>query len=157
LSAGDRVQIHELYARSVMLLELGRGSDWVALFTPLAMLRCGLSGEEYRGREALLKLAKHLTGGDFDVALGEVSTPLPRRHHLSNVTIFESSPGHAASHAFVTVTEIADSETPRRLASGRWDDQLAKCSTGCWQFTSRIFIPDRAPATAIPKTQATRL
>ena len=40
LNTADRVNLLELYARSVMLIELGRAADWVDLFDPYALVRC---------------------------------------------------------------------------------------------------------------------
>jgi hypothetical protein len=88
LSSGDRVQLLEVYARSVMLLELGRSAEWANLFGPQAAFRYVPASEaspvEFRGREELLALGQRLMRGEFDLAVGNPAvSPLRARHHLS--------------------------------------------------------------------------
>src|SRR5436190_17246504 len=92
LSAGDRAQLLELYARSIMLLELGRCADWGDLFAPGALVRCAGNGGkapiEFKGRDQLLALARRLIQGEFDLALGPLAPPLRCRHLLSSISLF---------------------------------------------------------------------
>src|SRR6267154_464504 len=64
LTPYDRVQLLEVYARSVMLLELGRCTEWADLFLPQALVRCAGASEqapvEFKGRDALLALGRRL-------------------------------------------------------------------------------------------------
>ena len=153
LTPYDRVQLLEVYARSVMLLELGRCAEWVDLFSPHAVIHCPGGGEhdgvQFKGREEFLALGRRLMLGEFDVAVGPLVPPLRCRHLLSNITLFESERRGAIGYALVTVTTAGGAEPPRWLASGKYSDQLHRCGTGCWQFESRTFIPDSA-ATAVP-------
>jgi hypothetical protein len=148
LTAYDRVQLLEIYARSVMLLELGRCAEWVDLFFPDARVRCagGLSQSpvEFKGRNALLGLGQRLMRGEFDIAIGSLAPPMHYRHTLTNITLFGQESRHATGYAFLTVTTIGGAEPPRWLASGRYSDRLHKCPAGCWRFESRTFTPDAA-------------
>ena len=149
LSSGDRVQLLEVYARSVMLLELGRCAEWANLFAPQAAFRYVRANEtspvEFRGREELLALGQRLMRGEFDLALGNVAvSPLRARHHLSNVTLFGGGHGQASGYAFLTVATIGGTEPPRWLASGMYSDSLFKNPAGCWCFESRTFTADPA-------------
>jgi hypothetical protein len=150
LSAGDRVQLLEVYARSVMLLELGRCEEWADLFSPQALVRCAGAREqapvEFKGRNELLVLGRRLMLGEFDVAVGCLAPPLRCRHLMSNITLFGDEARHASGYGFLTVTTIGGREPPRWLASGRYSDRLFKCPAGCWRFESRTFIPDSASA-----------
>jgi hypothetical protein len=150
LTPYDRVQLLEVYARSVMLLELGRCAEWVDLFSPHAVIQCPGTGEhagvQFKGREELLALGRRLVLGEFDVAVGRLVPPLRCRHLLSNITLFESERRGASGYAFVTVTTVGGPEPPRWLASGKYADRLHRCGSGCWQFESRTFTPDRAIA-----------
>ena len=82
LSGLDRVQLLEVYARSVMLPELGRCAEWVELFLPDARVsRAGRAegGAEFRGREALLGLGRRMASGEFDVVtVTTLGGPNPR-------------------------------------------------------------------------------
>jgi SnoaL-like domain len=143
LSGLDRVHLLEVYARSVMLPELGRSAEWVELFLPEAQVRCGEAGE-FKGREALGALARRLANGEFDLALGGLAPPLRTRHLLSNITLSSTDSRRASGHAVVTVTSIGGPEPPRWLASGRYTDHFAKGAEGCWRFERRMYIADRA-------------
>jgi hypothetical protein len=113
LSGLDRVQLLEVYARSVMLLELGRCAEWVELFLPDARVSCAgraEGGAEFRGREALLGLGRRMASGEFDV---------------------------------VTVTTLGGPNPPRWPASGRYADRLSKGAEDCWRLQGRTFIADK--------------
>jgi hypothetical protein len=155
LNSSDRVQLLEVYARSVMLLELERYADWTRLFGPRAVVSYVRTVErppvEFKGHEALMLLGQRLIRGDFDGALGNVAAPAIRaRHHLTNITLFGDGPGYAAGYAFLTVVTIGGMIPPRRLASGIYSDRLFKSSAGCWCFASRTLTDDRAITFAGP-------
>jgi hypothetical protein len=157
LTAYDRVQLLEVYARSVMLLELGRCAEWVDLFLPNALVRCAGTGKrasgQFKGRDELLALGRRLMLGEFDVAVGCLVPPSRCRHLLGNITLFGTDTRHALGYGFLTVTTIGGSEPPRWLGSGRYSDRLYKSSGGCWQFENRMFIPDNAEAAAFSANQ----
>ena len=148
LTALDRVQLLEVYARSVMLLDLGRCAEWADLFLPDALVRCtctdARASTQFKGREELLALGRRLMLGEFDLAVGRLVPPLRCRHLLSNITLFESERRGASGYAFLTVTTVGGPEPGRRLASGKYLDRLHKSAAGCWRFASRTFIADSA-------------
>jgi hypothetical protein len=160
LSAADRVNLFELYARSTMLLELKREAEWVALFAPNATFRF-VSGQvehnparSYSGSAELLVLARQLIGGNR-LFLGEEDSRGARgRHHLSNLSLYDDGPGRASGYAYLTVLSIG-ADAPTWLASGLYADRLTKCSAGCWRFASRTLTVDGVQLAAVCK-QTTR-
>jgi SnoaL-like protein len=158
LTAGDRVQLLEVYSRSVMLLELDRCEEWADLFSPQAVVRCTSAREqaplEFKGRDELLVLGRRLMLGEFDVAVGRLAPPLRCRHLISNITLFGAEARHALGYGFLTVTTIGGREPPRWLASGRYSDRLYRCSAGCWRFESRTYIPDSPGPAVVDTNQA---
>ena len=142
------MQLLELYARSVMLLHLGRSEEWVDLFLPTATYRCVRAGpdsrvEQFQGRPQLLDLARGVKAGQLDVAVGKINPSLRCRHHLSNITLFNDGTHGATGYAYLAVTNVAGPEPPRWIASGLYSDRLCKCPTG-WFFETRTFTPDGA-------------
>lgn len=151
LSSSDRGQLLEVYARSVMLLELGRCTDWAELFFPHALVRWSGPREqrpiEFKGHDELLDLGRRLMCGEFDIATGRGMPPLRYRHFLSNITLFGHEARRASGYAFLTVTTIGGREPPRWLVSGTYSDRLFRCPAGCWRFESRSFTADSAECT----------
>jgi hypothetical protein len=149
LSSSDRVNLLELYARSVMLIELGRCSEWANLFLPQGVVRRAgssdpLAVQQFLGRDELLVLGQQLIVGEFDLALGSTRPPTRFRHFLSNITLFADGPRDALGYAYLTVTTVAGTEPPRWLASGMYSDKMHKVPSGCWSFQSRTFTADGA-------------
>jgi hypothetical protein len=142
LSTADRVNLLELYGRSVMLLELGRASDWVDLFEPGALLRCGT--QEFKGRSGLLEFAQRAICGECDLAAGQLGAATRCRHTLSDLSLFGEGSDGASGFAHVTVVSIDATNPPRWRASGTYADKLRKCGAGCWLFEKRELTLDLA-------------
>jgi len=142
LHTADRVNLLELYGRSVMLLELGRAAEWVDLFASHALLRCG--SQQFTGRGELLNLARRMIEGEFDLAVGNLTAPARCRHNLSDVCLFASGDAGAAGLAHLTVFAGDDGNAPRLLFSGMYSDQLSRCGSGCWQFVNRVLTTQTA-------------
>jgi len=136
LHPADRVNLLELYGRSVMLLELGRACEWVDLFVPHALVRCG--AQQFKGRAELLDLAKRTIAGEFDLALGPLPAHAHCRHSLSDVSLFAEGLEHASGFAHLNVFAAGEAGAPRWLAFGTYADKLSKCGAGCWRFDSRV-------------------
>jgi SnoaL-like domain len=151
LRADDRAQLHELYARSVVFLELGRCKQWVELFDPRAVVRCvhddggHFVAHQFKGRDELLRLAERILRGQFDIATGELIQRSRIRHFLGSICLSEEGPGHASGMAQVAVMSI-EAGRPRWMASGSYADHLVKGGSGCWRFQSRTFTADGVPA-----------
>src|SRR5262249_30083921 len=88
LNTADRVNLLELYGRSVMLIELGRAEEWVTLFEPHALVRCTGGSRQFQGRAELLKIARRMIAGEFDLAAGVMTPPLHCRHTLTDISLF---------------------------------------------------------------------
>jgi SnoaL-like domain len=155
LNTADRVTLLELYARSVMLLELGRAVDWADLFGLNAQVCCAgpasarvgdtaAGTRQFKGRTELLELARRMIAGEFDLAVGVVKTPARLRHSLSDISLFaDGVPGAARGYAHVTVTLVGRTGW---VASGLYTDHLCRCSAGCWRFESRVLTVDGGDA-----------
>jgi SnoaL-like protein len=156
LSTGDRVNLLELYGRSVMLLELGRATDWVELFDPYAVVRCAGGSQQFKGRAELLELARRMVSGEFDLASGVMAPPTHCRHTLTDISLFSGgADGGATGYAHLTVTAADGGAPPRWLASGLYSDRLHKCGGGCWRFESRMLTVDTTAPSAMGLTPRT--
>jgi hypothetical protein len=151
LNTADRVNLLELYARSVMLIELGRAADWVELFDPYALVRCAGGSRQFKGRAELLDLARGMIAGDFDLAAGTMTPPSHCRHTLTDISLFSNAAnGGATGYAHLTVTAAGGGGPPHWLASGMYTDRLHRCGAGCWRFESRVLTVDgAAPCVAV--------
>lgn len=125
-----------------MLLELGRATEWVDLFVPTALLRCG--SQQFKGRAQLLDLAKRVLAGEFDLAVGPLTQHVRCQHSISDVTLFADAAAGAAGFAHVNVSAVGDGVAPRWIASGIYSDRLSKCGAGCWRFDSRVLTASGA-------------
>jgi len=152
LNTADRVNLLELYGRSVMLIELGRAAEWVDLFEPHALVRCARHTHQFKGRAELLGFARRMIAGEFDLAAGLLTPPLHCRHTLTDISLFsDGAQGTAKGYAHLAVTAASDAGSPRWLASGTYSDRLRKCGGGCWLFESRVLTVDStASSVAVP-------
>ncbi len=153
LSSGDRVELLELYARSVTLLDVGRPVDWANLFMPEALVRRVTPGaqpsiQQFQGREELLALGQRLILGEFDMALGEVAPPPHYRHLLSNISLLGEGTRCASGYCYLSVVSFSAFEPPRLSASGRYSDRLWKSPAG-WCFQHRTFTADQGTSPAL--------
>jgi SnoaL-like domain len=145
LNTADRVNLLELYSRSVMLLELGRPADWAELFELNAQVRCGKSASawQFKGKTELLELARRMIAGEFDLAAGQLTTPGHFRHSLSDISLFANgAQGAAIGYAHLTVTVPGSLGPAHWVASGTYSDHLRRCGAGCWRFESRVLTLD---------------
>jgi len=144
LNTADRVNLLELYGRSGMLIELGRADEWVELFEPYALVRCSGGSQQFKGRAELLKFARRMIAGEFDLAAGVMTPPSHCRHTLTDISLFSHGAlGIAKGYAHLAVTAASEGGPPRWLASGMYSDELRKCAGGCWLFESRVLTVDR--------------
>lgn len=152
LNTADRVNLLELYGRSVMLIELGRADEWVDLFEPYALVRSSDGSHQFKGRAELLKVARRMITGEFDLTVGPMAPPLHCRHTLTDISLFSDGvQGNAKGYAHLAVTAAGGAGAPRWLASGMYSDQLRRCGGGCWLFETRVLTVDRtASSLAVP-------
>ena len=157
LNPTDRVNLLELYGRSVMLLELGRAADWVELFEPHALMTWAGGSRRFQGKAELLELAHRMIAGEFDLAVGVVMPPSRCRHSLTDISLFSNpATGGATGYAYLSVTGTSGAGPPRWLASGMYSDRLHRCSAGSWRFASRVLRVDAIDVsfTACPAANA---
>lgn len=151
LTAADRANLVEVYARSAMLLDLGQCEAWADLFEARAVLRVlgpAAALGEFSGRTEFLKLARDTFEGRFNLALGPLSTPVRCHHILSNVCLYSDGAHIALGCAHLLVTTRGEPEPHRPLAAGIYSDQFFKCGAGCWRFQSRTLTLDGAGVAA---------
>jgi hypothetical protein len=149
LTAVDRVNLLELYARSSMLIELGRFAEWAQLFEDRGSVQfVGLDGparvQTFRGRKELLELGRALSTGDFDVRGQGNARGLRTRHFLNNLSLFAETPGRALGYAHLTVMTVGGSAPTEWFASGVYSDRLRKCAACYWRFENRTLTLDGA-------------
>jgi hypothetical protein len=148
LTPSDRVNLLELYARSVMLIELGRCGEWADLFVPLGSIVCeaqnGPTGRSFKGRDQLVELGRQMIAGDFDLTVGPLTPPICCRRVLSDISLFAHGTSVALGFAHLTVTSISGGEPPTWIASGLFRDLLNKSASGCWRFENRTYVPEGA-------------
>jgi hypothetical protein len=149
ITAADRVHLLEVYARSVMLLELEDFTRWAGLFVPSVVVErvaaphgSGDSSFQCRGRDALLAL---VAGGEFDVALGR--SVVRYRHVVHSICLFGDAPRDVRGYAQVTLVPCGVGgggglDLSRGWVTGRYSDHLHKSMCGSWQFVSRSFAAD---------------
>lgn len=158
LNTADRVNLLELYGRSVMLLELGRADEWVQLFDPYALVRCAGRSRQFKGRNELLDLARKMIAGEFDIAAGIMTPSLHCRHTLTDISLFaDPDTSSATGYAHLTVTAAGSANPSLWLASGIYSDRLHKCGAGCWRFESRVLAVEGVDAASAPPLQSEAL
>jgi uncharacterized protein (TIGR02246 family) len=132
----DRELILDLMARYGFALDAGDGAAYADLFTDDAVLIAG-GGEEYRGREALIKLGESV--GQLPAAAGGVQPgPKPPIHHLFSNVAMDIRGETATVKAYWEVVN-GRTGTPVMQSMGRYEDALVKRG-GQWRFTRRRII-----------------
>lgn len=160
LSVGDRANLLEVYARSVMLLDLGLCEAWAELFEAQAVVRtagAAFATREFSGRPQLIELARDTFEGRFNLYLQTLSPAVRSHHILSNVCLYADGAHYARGYAHLLVTTRGEREAPRWLASGIYSDRLSKCGSGCWRFQSRTLTLGGAELTAAALPRASPL
>ena len=145
LSVGDRANLLEVYARSVMLLDLGHCEAWADLFESHAVVRSARedsTSSQFSGRQELMKLARDTFEGRVNLALGCSSPAIRCYHILSNVCLYTDGAHYARGYAHLLITTRGGNDAVRWLAAGIYSDRLSKCGSGCWRFQSRTLNLD---------------
>ena len=139
LSADDRFEIHELYARYCHCFDSGEADRYAGLFTPDGTFvrqgtpDAGVQPMEVRGTANLAAFVRQRHN-----ELKESKTGI--RHWVSNVSL-DATPGGATGTAYVAVFTLGVGEPPKMARLGRYRDELTKGVDG-WRFRSRTFQPD---------------
>jgi hypothetical protein len=132
----DREMILELMSRYGYTLDVGDGEAYADLFTADGSVIAG-GGEEYKGREALVKLGAS-AGARPDAPPPPPNAPRPPIHHLySNVHI--DLKGSTATVKAYWVVLNGSTGTAVIQSMGWYEDSLIK-QNGRWRYTQRRII-----------------
>ena len=127
ISAEDRLEIQELYARYCQYADLCDGALWAGCFTEDGVFSPSLgpgAGEVFRGKDALAA---------FISAPGR--TPLENRHWNTALAL-ERDGTEVTAVCYAFLLRVAGVETPRIIGSVTYRDRLAK-ENGMWKFKER--------------------
>jgi hypothetical protein len=132
LSATDRLDILDLYARAAYHLDFGEPEKYVALFTADGVL-VRQTGDEVdlrrSGAAELLEFAQ-------DVVQRNGRTG---QHWNSNITIESSSEGAIGTCHTMLVVARAETRSHQIASTGQCRDRFTRTATG-WRFKERVFV-----------------
>jgi hypothetical protein len=129
LTTEDRIAINDLLARYAWALDTGDVDEFVACFTPTAIVTEEVFEEpdRWEGTDGIRALIQHFRS---------VPNFPGRQHHVSQLLV-EGDASRCSARSFVFVTECRG-EPPYILRfAGYYHDQLVK-SNGRWLFQQRI-------------------
>jgi 3-phenylpropionate/cinnamic acid dioxygenase small subunit len=128
LTADDRLEIHDLYARYAHTFDQADAAGWTALFTPDGRFAPpGL--EPIVGAEALHAFVANRSGD------------LPgMRHLIANVTI-QGTPDGALGSAYFCCFRLGGDGKLRMRNFGRYDDVLRR-HEGAWRIADRDIVAE---------------
>ncbi len=126
LSADDRFEIQDLYARYAFHYDRGEAAEWSGLFTPDGSF--GRAGEEpVRGRAELERFVVENLSANPGVT-----------HHTSNVLAEPNGPDRARGEAYALVIRVDEEGAVRLRNVGAYEDELVRTEDG-WRFAARVF------------------
>jgi len=136
LSADDRLEIHELYARYCHYFDGGEADHYAGLFTADGTFvrrgnaDAGVEPMEVRGSVNLAAFVRQRHKEMHGLI----------RHLVSNIAL-EATASGANGTAYVVVLMLGAGEPPKVTRIGRYRDELTKGGDG-WRFRARVFTPD---------------
>ena len=145
LSADERAELEEVYARYAEVLDDGPLTGWPALFAeeslylviprenydrglPLAIMRCESRGMLEDRVRAVQETIMH--------------EPRYLRHHITNIRGVRNEDGGYSVTANYSVVEVLHDELPRILSVGRYLDLLTRSPTGTLIFKEKRVVFD---------------
>lgn len=133
LSADDRWNIYDLYARYCWELDYGDAEAWADTFTEDGH-HAGNSGTNVRGREALIEYA---------TTVGSLIRAKALQHWNTNILVSAAGNGRAIGRcymmaAFATQAPVYDQPGVVVERIGHYRDRLVKID-GQWFFEEKIF------------------
>jgi ketosteroid isomerase-like protein len=132
----DRLEILDLLGRYAHAYDSGDQSALADLFVEDAEFhihgRVGHVPSVMSGRDAIIEalIAKRL-----------VMQPEQRRHIATNFVVMEQTDTQARAASYLLLVATLDGP-PQPLATGRYEDDLAKCEDGRWRIRRRSAMPD---------------
>jgi uncharacterized protein (TIGR02246 family) len=134
LTASDRFEIYELYARYAHCYDFGRAAELASLFTvDGSFVRPGL--DRLEGREAIREYVAERTVA----APGCV-------HQTGNIYLEELADGKVRGHAYAVVMRLAPGDVLRCRNLGFYDDVIVASDQG-WRFARRDYGSWADPST----------
>jgi uncharacterized protein (TIGR02246 family) len=126
LTAEDRFEIYELYARYAHCYDFGRADELAALFTADgSFVRPGL--DRLQGREAIREYVAERTAA----APGCI-------HQTGNIYLEGREDGSVRGHAYAVVMRLAPGDVLRCRNLGFYDDEIVSTDGG-WRFARRDY------------------
>ena len=132
LSATDRLDLIDLYARAAHHLDAGEPEQYVALFTPDGVyIRQAGEAEvsRHRGAAQLLAFAREVAAG----------AGRDGQHWNSNILIESTADGANGTCHMMRVLTDATVRSHRITLAGRYQDRFVRTATG-WRFRERRSI-----------------
>lgn len=129
LSAGDRLEIHELLARYAWSLDTGDEEGFLACFAADAELVWAAfePAGRWQGHAALRR---------FIAWFRQQQESAGRQHHVSNIVV-TATPEGARARSYVLVA-LASGDGPHRLnVMGHYDDIVTRGAQG-WRLSRRV-------------------
>jgi hypothetical protein len=139
LSAGDRLEIHELLARYAWSLDTGDETGFVACFTRDAELVWDVFNEpgRWQGSAALQRFVAYFRSRPESAG---------RQHHVTNIVLAASS-GGVQARSYVLVALRAD-EGPHRLNVMGYYEDVLQHEGGRWHISRRVIRDWSGPVLA---------
>jgi 3-phenylpropionate/cinnamic acid dioxygenase small subunit len=130
LSTRDYIEIQQLYARYVTVLDQGRAEEYAGMFTA--------DGEFARGRAA-----GHANDDRTPIkgtkALIDYVRNVDARHFITNIVITPTREGAKGSCYLLLYSKVSTS--PTMMETAIYEDQLVRTAKG-WKFTKRTVWRD---------------
>ncbi|HMA11215.1 MAG TPA: nuclear transport factor 2 family protein [Steroidobacteraceae bacterium] len=139
LSAGDRLEIHELLARYAWSLDTGDEAAFVACFTSDAQLVWDVFDEagRWQGGAALRRFAAYFRSRPESAG---------RQHHVSNIVLAATAEGVLAK-SYVLVA-LRTGEGPHRLNVMGYYEDVVRQEGGHWRIARRVIRDWSGPVLA---------
>lgn len=139
LSAGDRLEIHELLARYAWSLDTGDEATFVACFTGDAELVWDVFDEpgRWQGSAALRRFAAYFRSRPESAG---------RQHHVSNIVLAATTEGVLAK-SYVLVA-LRTEEGPHRLNVMGYYEDVVRQEGGHWRIARRTIRDWSGPVLA---------
>ncbi len=139
LSAGDRLEIHELLARYAWSLDTGDEAAFVACFTHDAELVWDVFQEPgtWKGSAALRRFAAYFRSRPESAG---------RQHHVTNIVLATTAQGvQARSYVLVALRQ---EDGPHRLNVMGYYEDLLRQEGGHWRLARRVIRDWSGPVLA---------
>lgn len=142
LSAQERLDLEEFYARYAECIDGGRLQHWADFFTEPCLYRITTRrGLRLGGDEDLMRLDSTSLMRDRVVAIGQSEDfePYAQRHLLSNFRIQEAEGDELHVHANFLVLRTREGRATELLAAGYCQDRVGRIA-GRLKFRQKLYV-----------------